>query len=286
MFMDRLSVRAMEAADLDFAASCTLTEGWASETRSEFEGFWLHDPGGCLIAEANGKPIGIGIATSYGAAGFIGEVIVAAAWRGHGVGRALMDHAVAYLRACGAHSIYLDGVVKAVSLYERVGFRKICRSKRFYGQLEGRLSPRVRPLRAEDMETIRAADRQAFGADRRFFLERRLSLYPELCKVLEQDGAITGFILGRRGCDVISAGPWWVREDAERPADLLYALAHEAGDTVIGLGVLETNTRADELLRSLGLTEHSTPPWRMVLGESERLGASPALYANGSAAKG
>jgi ribosomal protein S18 acetylase RimI-like enzyme len=284
--MNNVAVRTMQAADLDFAALCTAGEGWASETRVEFEGFWAYGPDGCLIAEADGQPIGIGVATSYGATGYVGELIVAAAWRGRGVGRLLMDRAVTYLHGGGAHSIYLDGVVKAVSLYERTGFRKICRSLRFYGRLEGRVSPAVRPMRAEDMETVSAADRQAFGADRRFFLNRRLRLYPELCRVLELGGEIAGFIMGRRATGIVSIGPWWVRPDAPRPADLLAALAHEAGDAVIGLGVLETNTPAVTLLRSLGLSEHPTPPWRMVLGESERLGVSPELYANGSAAKG
>ena len=32
-------IRLMHAYDLDFAASCTAAEGWASETRAEFEGF-------------------------------------------------------------------------------------------------------------------------------------------------------------------------------------------------------------------------------------------------------
>jgi ribosomal protein S18 acetylase RimI-like enzyme len=284
--MERITVRAMRSADLDFAAQCTAAEGWASETPAEFESFWQHDPGGCLIAEAGAAPIGIAIATSYGAAGFIGEVIVSAAWRGRGVGRRLVDQAVGYLRGCGARSIYLDGVVKAVSLYEWAGFRKACRSKRFYGRLKGRLSPEVRPMRAADLETVSATDRLAFGADRRFFLERRLALYPELCKVMEQGGAITGYIFGRRGYEVIGAGPWWIREDVPRPAELLYALAAEAGDTVIGVGVLETNTRAVGLLRSMGLDEHPTPPWRMVWGDDVCLGAAPELYANGSSAKG
>jgi ribosomal protein S18 acetylase RimI-like enzyme len=284
--MERITVRAMQAADLDFAAQCTAAEGWASETPAEFEGFWQHDPGGCLIAEAHGAPIGIAIATSYGAAGFIGEVIVSAAWRGRGVGRRLVDQAVDYLRGGGARSSYLDGVVKAVSLYERAGFRKVCLSRRFYGRLEGQSSPDVRPMRAADMETVATTDRLAFGVDRRFFLERRLALYPDLCKVMEQGGAITGYILGRRGYEVIGVGPWWVREDVPRPAELLHALAAEVGDSLIGVGVLETNTRAVGLLRSLGLDENPAPPWRMVWGDDVGLGAAPELYANGSSAKG
>jgi hypothetical protein len=55
---------------------------------------------------------------------------------------------------------------------------------------------------------------------------------------------------------------------------------------VIGIGVLETNGRAGDLLRSLGLDEHPAPPWRMVWGDDAGLGAAPELYANGSSAKG
>ena len=57
--------------DLDFAASCTGGENWASEGRTEFEGFFAHDPGGCLVAEEGERRIGIGIATPYGESGFI-----------------------------------------------------------------------------------------------------------------------------------------------------------------------------------------------------------------------
>jgi len=41
-----------------------------------------------------------------------------------------------------------------------------------------------------------------------------------------------------------------------------------------------------QTIRGLGLDERPTPPWRMVLGPSDRLGLSPAAWANGSAAKG
>ena len=52
------------------------------------------------------------------------------------------------------------------------------------------------------------------------------------------------------------------------------------------IGVLETNTKAIELLRSLNMEESPDPPWRMVLGPKGNLGLSDQLYAIGSAAKG
>jgi ribosomal protein S18 acetylase RimI-like enzyme len=283
--MDALTIRPMQPADLDFAAQCTAREGWASETRAEFESFYAYDPAGCFLAEAEGQRIGICVATSYGVAGFVGELIVVPQRRGQGVGHRLLERAIAYLHSRGTQSIFLDGVTAAVPLYERLGFRKVCRSLRFAGAIAGRVPACVRAMRADDLATVGKIDRPAFGADRAFFLQRRLALYPELCKVLVCKGEISGYIVGRRGLNSISAGPWVVRPEASSAAALLESLAAEVQEIRISLGVLETNGQAVETIRALGLVERPDPPWRMVLGSGE-LGASPQLYAIGSAAKG
>ncbi len=283
--MDTLTIRPMQPADLDFAAQCTAREGWASETRAEFAGFYAYDPAGCFLAEAEGQRIGICVATSYGVAGFVGELIVVPERRGQGVGRRLLERAIEYLHGRGTQSIFLDGVTAAVPLYARLGFRKVCRSLRFAGAMAGRSPAGVRAMRPDDLATVGQMDRQAFGADRAFFLERRLALYPELCKVLDCNGQISGYIVGRRGLSSVSAGPWVVRPEAPSAAALLESLAAEVPEGRISLGVLETNGRALEIIRSLGLVERPDPPWRMVRGAGE-LGTSPQLYAIGSAAKG
>jgi ribosomal protein S18 acetylase RimI-like enzyme len=283
---EAIIIRAMQPADLDFAAACTAAEGWSSEIRREFEGFFAHDPQGCLIAEAGGQPIGIGVATSYGAAGFVGELIVVPAWRGRGVGRRLLEQAVGYLQARGAHSIYLDGVPAAVSLYERAGFRKVCRSLRFIGSLPGQKHPGVCPMRPEHLPDVSRLDRQAFGADRGFFLARRLALYPERCYVLEEAGDMAGFIMGRQGGEYVPVGPWLARPGVAHPERLLESLAAGIGGRKLAYGVLDTNRPAVELARALGLNEVPAPPWRMALGPAADLGTSPELYAIGSAAKG
>jgi GNAT superfamily N-acetyltransferase len=289
--MTTVHIRAMTPADLDFAASCTAAEGWGSQ-RGEFEGFYAHAPEGCLVAETGSERIGICVATPYSEHGFLGMLIVCPEARGRGVGRRLLEHAIAYLHGRGVRSIYLDGALAAVPLYERLGFRKICRSLRFSGTLPGRAHPHVRPMVEADLSVVCALDRLAFGADRGFFLERRLAGDPALCKVLEQDGQIAGFMLGRRTEGLVSIGPWVARPEVKRPADLLESLAGEAGEAAIGLGVLETNRAAADTVRALGLAERAAPPWRMALGPSgasenpDALGASPLAYAVGSPAKG
>jgi ribosomal protein S18 acetylase RimI-like enzyme len=217
MIFEILTIRPMERSDLTFAAECTVAEGWVSENITILEGFYLHDPAGCLVAELAGQKVGIGVATSYGQCGFIGELIVKPEARGKGIGAALLNHAAAYLQQRGARTIYLDGVVKAVTLYKRNGFRKICRSLRFSGQIRGKTHPQVRPMQEQDLLVVHQLDHKHFGADRSFFLNRRWSLFPELSKVLVEEGHLAGYILGRRGEDWLAAGPWVVEEDVQHP---------------------------------------------------------------------
>jgi ribosomal protein S18 acetylase RimI-like enzyme len=282
----RWIIRSMQMADLAFAAECTAAEGWASETYATFEGFYQHDPNGCFLAELAGRPAGICIATPYGRSGFVGELIVRPEARGRGIGAALLNHAVEYLRRHGAVTVYLDGVVKAVPLYERNGFRKICRSLRFSGTLGGESRSDVRAMRTDDLPAVFALDRQAFGVDRSFLLARRLQLFQDLCQVMVEDGKLTGYILGRRGEGWAAAGPWVIAQEARAPLRLLESLARQVGDVSISVGVLETNRRAVELIRSLGSAVRQDSPWRMALGPSGDLGASPLCFAVGAAATG
>ena len=232
------------------------------------------------------RPIGICIATDYGSSGFIGELIVRPDARGRGVGAALLNHAVRILKTRGVETVYLDGVLKAVQLYERNGFQKVCRSWRFSGDLAGKLSLRVKHMGAGDIDQVIELDKRSFGVDRGFFLRRRLELFPELSYVLLRYNTVIGFILGREGKDWAAAGPWVVEAEAENPFELLQAFALGANGKPISIGILDIHRQACELVQSLGFVARPDSPWRMAFGSSSNLGASPNCFAIGSAAKG
>ena len=284
-----MNIRNMTTKDLDFAAEFTLAEDWTSETREVFEGFLLYDRKGCFIAVESDLPVGICVATVYGDSGFIGELIVKEEARGRSIGITLLKQAMTYLQSRGVRSIYLDSVEAVAPLYEKFGFRKICLSLRFSGKLKGEYSQTpssIRAMRPEDLQIISRIDRDAFRADRAFFLKRRFSLHPEFCKVLVQEGVIHGFIMGMKGNGIISLGPWIVGEIAKRPLDLLEAVAQEADALPVGIGICKTNTAAVWAVEALGDLEAKAPSWRMVLGKEDTLGMSTECYAIGSAAKG
>jgi len=278
-------IRSMTAADLPFAVQRIAEVGWLIEDRANLDGYFIHDPQGCLLAEVEGKPVGICTATSYGKSGFIGKLIVSPEARGQGVGAALLNYGVDILRRRGADTVYLDGVFKAAPMYERNGFRKLCRSLRFNGKLAGREHGDVRPMLRADLPAVCALDQPLFGGDRSFFLARRFSLYPDMCYVLVESGAISGYIVGRRGEGWQAAGPWVTAETVKEPVKLLEGFAYHLGDLPFGIGVLEANAAAMTLVRSLGFQERDYL-WRMANGPAEDLGMSPGCLAVGTAAKG
>jgi ribosomal protein S18 acetylase RimI-like enzyme len=277
----------MREDDLNFAAGCTAVEGWLAETREDFEGFLRYDARGCLIAEWDGQRAGICMATRYGGKGFIGEMIIRKEFRSRAIGPVLFARAVEYLHKQGCISISLDAVPRAVLFYESFGFRKICRSLRFYHNLSGSQSPWVRAIDAADFSTVCSLDEQAFGADRSFFLYRRLAIYPDLANIQTSNGEIEGYIFGRRRGSIIWAGPWWAKKNTGHQEALLQGLALKAANAEIHLGVLELNTNAATVVRSLGFQEKPRASVRMVLGSvRDALGLSPELYAIGTPAKG
>lgn len=278
-------IRKMQEGDLDFAMECVTDEGWLSETEHVFRGFLEYDPDGCLIGEESGRRVGMCVGVSYGECGFLGELIIVRDRRGRGLGRQLLERGIEYLRGRGCRSIYLDGDEPAIRLYERVGFRHVCKSLRFLGRIQGRSHAEVRPMAAADIDVVTHIDREAFGADRGFFLNYRLRLFPRLCKTLVSGAAISGFAMGQPGNGVVSIGPCVILGDVE-PLMLLESIAAEAGGDDLRIGVLESNSRAASEMRALeGMTE-TEPSWRMVLGPDAGLGVSENLFAIGSAAKG
>jgi predicted GNAT family N-acyltransferase len=280
-----IRIREMTAADLDFAAALTHVAGWTSESREVFAAFLECDARDCFIAEAGKEKAGVCIATKYVKNGFIGELVVSRNMRVFGIGQILFQKALEHLLASQMENIYLDGDLNAVSYYETMGFRKICRSLRFRGKIKGKKHVHIRRLQPGDLDRLCALDRELFGDDRSFFLRRRAENFPELCLVSEKEGCLNSWIMARPGDGLLAIGPW-AALDGEDAAPLLEHLANENSTVVFRIGVLDKNVRAAWLLRSWSGLQETIHSWLMVRGESDRLGNHPALYAIGSGAKG
>jgi RimJ/RimL family protein N-acetyltransferase len=95
-----------------------------------------------LVAEADGEPVGqLGLhLAGYGVADL--GMLVAAGWRGRGVGTALLAEAIDRARQAGAHKIALQvwpHNAAAIALYERFGFEREGYLRRHYRRRSGEL---------------------------------------------------------------------------------------------------------------------------------------------------
>ncbi len=279
-------IRTMLESDIDFALQCSVREGWRNQSRHLFQSSLQYDRVGCVIGEEDGQRIGLCIAVAYAECGFIGQLIVVPGWRKRGLGRQLLEHCIDYLKGRGCRSVYLDAVEEALPLYEQLGFARVCRSLRFYGQIQGRSHAHVKALSPAEMETVAHIDTEAFGADRSFFLDYWHRLCPEHCRATYADGKLTAFCFCQPGDGVVSIGPWLIVDKTATLIDLLESVAAETEGEELSIGTLELNAHAARELRAVDGLVETDYSWRMVLGPNTRLGVSDQLYAIGGASKG
>ena len=276
-----MKIRQMTVRDLDFVLSQTLREGWSS-CRDDFEELIKHDSNGSFIGEIHGESIGMVCTVNYGAFGFIGNLIIEPEYRGHNYGKILME----YVLNKGAKSIFLDGVQKAVSLYERLGFKKVAKSLRLESSFKGKEKQNTRLMMEEDIKKINMIDSLHFGEERDKFLRMRFSKHPNLSYVLECDDELLGFIMGRYSNQgALRIGPWVMARHTFKAEDLLVAITSGPSVELTKIGVLETNTPALDILKKHRFRETSFS-WRMLYGNETLATLSNHLYAIGGPERG
>jgi ribosomal protein S18 acetylase RimI-like enzyme len=132
-----LTIREFEAGDE--AAFRSLNEEWIRryfviEPKDEASfadprGSILDRGGRIFFAVQDRQPVGCCALLSMESGGFeVAKMAVSESYRGNGIGRRLLEKAVAEARAAGAHRLYLETNKKmqpAIRLYESIGFRHV-----------------------------------------------------------------------------------------------------------------------------------------------------------------
>jgi predicted N-acetyltransferase YhbS len=168
--------------------------------------------------------IAAAVATAYGDIGVIGNVIVQASHRARGLGRAVMEAELAWLRARGVRFVELDATDHGRPLYEKLGFVQRAPSWMLVETVGKALTLppaslvpalTVADLTEANLADVHALDREAFGGDRSSLL----------ATVLAQEGTrgwamrdaasvVTGYLFARpaeRRTVGLRLGPWIAR---------------------------------------------------------------------------
>src|SRR5262245_32370282 len=116
-----LSIRALTAADIPTGMRLKEQAGW-NQLESDWRRLLELQPDGCFLAEHEGRAVGTVTTCRFGGVAWIAMMLVDAAFRGRGFGRALMLHALNDLDSRGIRSIRLDATPLGRPLYESLGF--------------------------------------------------------------------------------------------------------------------------------------------------------------------
>jgi GNAT superfamily N-acetyltransferase len=221
-----LPIRRLTLRDLRACADLSEDRGWPREEHkwgfllTAGKGFGIDDPQGGLVAAC--------VVTEYGSwerleLGAIGMVLVAERHARQGVGRRLMQHAMA---AMGTTPLTLHATPYGQPLYEELGFKVTGRAE----MLTGNFTPGgpesgvpTRAATAEDLPAILRLDEEVFGADRTPLITR-LPAFADQLRVAEEDGRIIGYTAAWPNMDTHVVGPLIAR-DTETAKALIASLA-------------------------------------------------------------
>ena len=264
---------------MPFADSLRALAGW-NQTLVCWKRFIATEPEGCFLAEWEGVPVATAITLRYTAeVAWIGMVLVHPAHRRRGIGRALLNHCIAWLQERGAGCIKLDATPAGKRVYDRMGFKEewpLTRWEHPGPHVAKPISAGLRPWQTSDAQRIGQLDAAAFGVSR----EKLLEALARECRrafVLEAvPGRIAGYGFVQPGSRADYLGPI-VATSAEAGIQVVEALLSAGGDTVFW-DIPDANSAAVNWARLHGFTQQRRLT-RMYLAEKPKWGDPKQQFA-------
>jgi GNAT superfamily N-acetyltransferase len=198
----------MTIDDVPAGLALSRQAGW-NQTEADWRRALALQPDGCFVADEGGVA-GVCCACVFGPVAWVALMLVDAARRRRGIGRALMEHALAFLDAQEVASVRLDATPLGQPLYERLGFAPQFRLARHAGVLppdDTPASPEVVPVPRERWEGLAALDGSVTRTDRRKLLPRLFAEQPGEVRGVEGPGGWRGLMAARPGFDAVQLGP-------------------------------------------------------------------------------
>ncbi len=170
--------------------------------------------------------------------GWISMVLVAGAYRRRGIATELLQLCIARLRELGLVP-GLDATPAGREVYRPLGFRDgwpITRWRRAADASAAVLPASAhgaRALREQDWAGLARLDARAFGADRTGLLRALQARSASFACVLERQGRVAGYLLGREGRAATQLGPLVAEDAGAAQALLAHALPRVAGAVIV-----------------------------------------------------
>lgn len=201
----------MRPDDVGRAISLISGEGWGY-TRVDLQRMLSLCPEGSFVWDSEGGIRGVVTSVTYGSTASLGHLVISRESRGRSIGRKLLEHFIDSVDSAGVRSTILYATEQGSKLYEQYGFRAT-HELTAVGVLVSdserkRMQVVCEPVSDGDMPAICATDKEMFGDDRSPLLRHLRSEFPEHCFKLEDEGALTGYVFGRRTPIGFDIGPW------------------------------------------------------------------------------
>jgi ribosomal protein S18 acetylase RimI-like enzyme len=255
----------MDAGDLPLAVRLKDQAGW-NQTEADLLRFLALAPDGCFVAECDGVPVGTAVACVFGRVGWIAMLVVDPAYRGRGIGRRLVEHAIEHLERQAARSIRLDATPLGQPVYEKLGFRAEYELARWEGVAPARRLPHGVVLAAADqLEAIAEFDRRLTATPRKPLLDHLFRQQPGAMWVAIGPKGLAGYAAWREGSLAAFIGPAMALS-AKAGQELVDAMLAACAGCRVFVDVPCDNEPATRWAQACGFTVQR-PFTRMVRGE-------------------
>ncbi len=246
-----ITIRKMEPRDRDTAVRLSQAESWAH--RREDWDFHCRFGRGWVACTPDGSIVGTGLWWPYGSElGTVGMVLVDERYRGHGLGRRLME---AIFEDAGPRTFRSVWTRSGLNLSRAMGFRQVGEVQQWQGvpspaALEQPAGLSLREVDDTVLPLLCELDEAAFGARRLELL--RAILEQGSCVLAEKDGQPVGFGLIRPAGRGMVIGP--VVAPNEEVAKVLVSWLLSFGTSLTRIDIPAHATELAEFLRQSDLT--------------------------------
>jgi len=242
----------MTLADIPLGMRLKNQAGW-NQVEADWRRLLDLQPDGCFVAELDCVPAGTVTTCRFGPVAWVAMMLVDQSFRGRGIGRALMSHALHALDSADVQTVRLDATPLGHPLYMSLGFAAETTFVKHVGALPpANESPCPNePPSPEMLEQMAALDREVTGTDRGRLLLRLIEERPESLEVAVEAGKVSGFLFTRPGSKARRIGPC-IATERSGPRLLEAARQTYAGE-IVAVDIPADNASAMALATSWGL---------------------------------